>query len=403
MDEMELEESFVEKLSKLMDEVETKPTNQQRLDPVERARRSLNGITAQPDTDRKEEIIPLAGNFTVQDHQYPNWSDLSQSSPLTKNSGEMFILKPRDIPILELESLRGIDAAARLDMFCEKVEQCSGSDETRMQIAKSRVGAELAIFVHNNVKNRTIQTWSELKEFLRSEFAFEVTIDRAWQELESLNYDWAESPQAFTHRFICKHAVIESKFPTERFPDRDKTIKRKLWYGLPAVSRQKLEGFLQEEYPLKKFLDRMERERELLEERSPAQVNVIPKQEMVSEPVAEPVPRQSKELTPKSSKNESNLNKEIWELRKKIKELERRGRKDTQARKAVTPNKQYCSFCRTNSHSLTNCWKKPPPGHCFDCLAFGCRRGNSNCPGRVSPPQKSNNQNKVKSSETANS
>lgn len=104
----------------------------------------------------------------------------------------------------------------------------------------------------------------------------EVTVDRAWQELESLKYDWGESPQSFTHKFICQHAMIATKFPYESFPDRDKTIKRKLWQGLPPSSKEKLEGFLDEGYPLKKFIDRLEHERRILEMSHAPQVNMVP-------------------------------------------------------------------------------------------------------------------------------
>lgn len=70
----------------------------------------------------------------------PNWT-----TPEVKVS----LTKPRDIPVLELHQLQSLDAAARLQMFFELVEQCSPSDATRVQIAKGRVTAELAVLVHS--------------------------------------------------------------------------------------------------------------------------------------------------------------------------------------------------------------------------------------------------------------
>ncbi|KAG0728868.1 hypothetical protein GWK47_031564 [Chionoecetes opilio] len=154
--------------------------------------------------------------------------------------------KPRDSPVLELYQLQGLDAAARLQMFFELVEQCSSSDATRIQVAKGRVSSELAILIHNYQTNQKIETWAALRNLFQTEFATEVSIDRAWQELESMGYDSGESPQAFTHRLICQHAVIATKFPNEKLPNRDKTIKRNLWYSLPPESRERLEGFLDE-------------------------------------------------------------------------------------------------------------------------------------------------------------
>ncbi|KAG0721231.1 hypothetical protein GWK47_046871 [Chionoecetes opilio] len=170
-------------------------------------------------------------------------AQLNQTNPfhtpqLSMNSVKKGLTRPRDIPLLELHQLQGLDATARLQMFFELIEQCSSSDATRIQIAKGRVSSELSILIHNYQTNHKIETWAALRNLFETEFATEVSVDRAWQELEAIGYDWAESPQAFTHRFICQHAVIATKFPNEKFPNRDKTIKRKLWYGLPAVSRE---------------------------------------------------------------------------------------------------------------------------------------------------------------------
>lgn len=57
----------------------------------------------------------------------------------------MSINKPRGIPVLELHQLRGLDAAARLEMFFKLVELCIPSDATRVQIVKGRVSPELAL------------------------------------------------------------------------------------------------------------------------------------------------------------------------------------------------------------------------------------------------------------------
>ncbi|KAG0725463.1 hypothetical protein GWK47_038598 [Chionoecetes opilio] len=197
---------------------------------------------------------------------------------LSTDSVKEGLIQPRDIPVLELHQLQGLDATARLQMFFELIEQCSSSDATRIQIAKGRVCSEFSILIHNYQANHKVETWAALRNLFETEFTTEVSVDRAWQELEAMSYDWGESPQAFTHRFICQHAVIATKLPNEKFPDRDKTLKRKLWYGLPVASREKLEGFLDEGYPLKKFLDRIEHERQILEERPIQSINMIPTQ-----------------------------------------------------------------------------------------------------------------------------
>lgn len=63
-----------------------------------------------------------------------------------------------------------------------------------------------------------------------------VKVDRAWKKLENLRYEWAEVPEAFTNKFICRHDMFLTRFPKEKIP-RDKIIKRKLWHGLPKMSK----------------------------------------------------------------------------------------------------------------------------------------------------------------------
>ena len=143
--------------------------------------------------------------------------------------------------------------------------QCSNDDSKRVQIAKGKVSAELAAHIYNHQTLHGCTTWEALKLLLKSQFSTEVNFDRAWQEIDSECYDWAESPQAFTNDFICQYAILETRFAGEKLPNRDKTIKRKLWQGLTQKSKSRLEGFLDEDYPLNRFIDRVEHERLWLE------------------------------------------------------------------------------------------------------------------------------------------
>ncbi|KAG0724109.1 hypothetical protein GWK47_041311 [Chionoecetes opilio] len=318
-------------------------------------------------------------------------AQLSQTNPfytpqLSMDNKKMGLTRPRDIPILELHQLQGLDATARLQMFFELIEQCSSDDTTRIQIAKGRVNSELSILIHNYQANHKVETWAALRNLFETEFAIEVSVDRSWQELETMQCDWGESPQAFTHRFICQHAVIATKFPSEKFPNRDKTIKRKLWYGLPVPSREKLEGFLDEGYPLKKFLDRIEHERQILEERPIQRINMIPTPK-----------REEKGLNGKGSdkytrcSNPETTEDEVERLKQQVRELKARLAQEKLEKssfhagpsRSETSTHKYCAYCQTQTHNLPECWRIPPLGHCFDCRKPGCRRGNRNCPGRV--------------------
>ncbi len=284
------------------------------------------------------------------------------------------LTKPRDIPILELKHLEGLDAAARLQIFFELVERCSPNDQTRIQIAKERVSTELAVLIHS--KQSTLHTWNDFQFFLRTEFAVDVNVDRAWQELENLTYDCEETPQSFTNKFICQHASLVTRFPNERFPDRDKTIKRKLWNGMPRTSRFRLEGFLEEGYPLPKFIDRLEHERLTLLASSSPGVYRIPKK--TGEDSETPPPSPSPEPVAKG---------EVEELRRELRQLKLLM---TQLKEEPVPPRnhwgdKYCQWCRTRSHNLQECWSKPNTKFCFDCRQSNLQRGHPDCPGHSYP------------------
>ncbi len=120
--------------------------------------------------------------------------------------------KPRDIPILEVNQLQALNATTQLQIFFELVEQCSDDDLRRVQVAKGRVSSELAALIHNHQTRYQCNTWGDLKQLLKTELSTDVNFDRAWQEIDSATYDWAESPQAFTNNFICQYAILETRF-----------------------------------------------------------------------------------------------------------------------------------------------------------------------------------------------
>lgn len=109
--------------------------------------------------------------------------NISNSNPLpTFNSPlerEKHLFKPRHIPRLELYHLQGLDLAASLRMFFAAVEQCTDEDDARVQIAKARVSPELAIMVYCLHRKHWDITWEDKKRNLCSEFAFEMSVDRA--------------------------------------------------------------------------------------------------------------------------------------------------------------------------------------------------------------------------------
>ena len=238
--------------------------------------------------------------------------------------------------------------------------------------------------IHQDLK------WSDLCDLLRTRFAVEVTVDRAWQDLDADQYDWAdESPQAFSNRFVCKYAVLETKFPTERFPDPDKTIKRKIWRGLPRELRERTEGFLEEDYPLEKFMERVGYQRQLWLDGQVSGINSITKHETTEgagKGKAQSRDKEMEELQNKVASLTQNLSQ--LQTRGNVPPLSRPARRTLQPRQTErrwppSNSSRFCAYCQTNTHSLDQCRNAPGPGLCFDCHRANCRRGNPGCPQRV--------------------
>lgn len=304
--------------------------------------------------------------------------------PPSQSLGQTFInMRPKDIPVLELHDLEGLEATGRLNLFFEAVESVTAGDLERIQVAKKRVSYDLALFLQNRQRKGQCNTWEALKTLLRTEFAVELNLDRTWQELESATYDWEDSPQAFTNRLICRYAVLETKFSTEKLPNRDRLIKRKLFQGLPSTVRSRIESFTDTDYPLTLFLDRLEHERQFLLEAKKIPVLHIPQKE--EKPTVSPETK-----PPTSNSNFEKLQGQLEDLSKMMSLMVKPPPPRYSCPKCRTNDHSrsncpspYCPYCRNDSHSLANCTRKPPLGYCFDCRRPNCRRGKPGCPGRT--------------------
>ena len=307
--------------------------------------------------------------------------------------------KPRDIPILELHQLEGLEATAHLQMFMELVEQVAEDDLTRVTVAKSRLGSEIAMLVHNKQQKEKSLTWKRLCKFLQTEFTLDINLDRAWQDLESVQYEWEESPQSFSNRFLCKYAVLETKFPKEKFPSRDKTIKRLIWHGLPRELKERIEGFLDEEYPLTRFLDRVEYQRQMYLQTNPSNVNHIKNKSLKRSapdppsqgPSNHPDPHAPSHLE-KIRQLEEQVNTLTTQLANMQPPMFKTGPQPllppfpppfSPLPRPQLPLRKYCPYCQNHSHNLYECKSAPKDKSCFDCGRQQCRRGNPNCPAKA--------------------
>ena len=269
-----------------------------------------------------------------------------------------FVVKPRDIPVLTLEELEGIEAGGKLAMFIDRVEQVTPDEVIRLQVAKTRLDTKIALLVQNIQNNGGISSWTEFKTFLTTEFAREMTVDRAWQEIENTHYEWETSPQSFVHQISCRYALLETNFPREKFPNKDQITKRKICQGLPPQARGKLEAFLEETYPLKKFLERVEYERQFLVEGPECDLFHVKKKfqtpPQTKTSSQKPLSFSNGETNSRPVKEETRaqpVNPLMWE----VKELARRVDELTKQRSS----RRWCHNCRKDNHNTQECWSRP--------------------------------------------
>ncbi len=145
----------------------------------------------------------------------------------------------------------------------------------------------------------------------------------------------------------------------------------------------RIEGFLDEDYPQDKFVDRVEHQRQWLEATHTPILGRVKLEEKNCPPKHDTQPEtHTVSLNDLSQSNAtSRESSEVNEIKKKIKDLtEQLGKLQTSP---CQPQKEhYCSQCHFHSHNLKECWRKPSRGSCFDCRQYGCWRGNKNCPGK---------------------
>lgn len=280
--------------------------------------------------------------------------DREQVDPPEKFSKPL--LKPRDIPILELKHLSGVEGAGRLGVFLSQVENCSRDTRERQQIVNMRVDAPLAIFVKNILKRGAI-SWETFKTHLTAELT-DQSEERVFDCLNELRYTFDEDPVEFASRVKCKLAMLEIQTESGDMPSPSQLIKKKLLKGMPRESRDRLELYMDENISLHRFMMKLNTERLVVLSQRSDNIRVV-----------EPPPQPVYETPTKNQKLNRTLSQEM-------------NRRDVGLRQ-WSKGEKYCPYCRASNHTVAECYRKPRPGSCYDCLRMGCRRGQLNCPGRI--------------------
>ena len=311
-------------------------TDQRKLSVLEREVDELQRCLQDVLSDRQSRVIP------------PEFSRPSKT-----------FIKPRDIPVLELRQLRGVEGAGRLTVFLSQVESCTTDTDERQQIVQMRVDAPLALFIQN-IRTKERKTWKEFKECLTEELT-DQSEDRIYDSINDLNYNYEEDPIEFASRLKCKLAMLEIKIQTGEIPKVERLIKNKLLKGMPKASRDRLDLYMDDNVSLKRFLNKLETERVVVSAQQQTHETV----RAIEQPV-QPTPGAAA-FPP--TRSQPPRNSRPW-----VNEGMRRARGD---------QGRYCPYCRARNHSVAECRRQPRPGSCYDCLRMNCHRGHPRCPGRV--------------------
>ena len=284
-----------------------------------------------------------------------------KSNPSSKS-----LLKPRDIPVLELDHLQGVEGEGRLKVFFSQVEECSPHERERQKIVMTRVDTKLAVYIQSVWAKQEDLSWKEFKSHLIKELT-DPSYSKILESLNDLQYHYSKDPVSFVTLLKCRMALLEVKSGEEETPDIRKLIKTKILKGMPKDCRERLDMYMDKSIPLKRFMEKIEVERIIAMTRSKEEVYAVRSET--------PMPTQTAVTTstPTAGPHGKNPDKVGYETGSEPK---------VQKSRTWVNQRRYCPYCRSNTHVRANCWRNPPPGSCYDCLRMNCKRGAPDCPGR---------------------
>ncbi len=159
-----------------------------------------------------------------------------------RDTGRKPLLKPRNIPVLELEQLKGVEGEGRLAVFLAQVEDCTKEADERKRIVLARVEAPLAIDVQVVQRERSSITWADFKEHLAKELT-DRNPNNVYDALSCFTYPLDTDPMEFVAQVKCKFAVLGMKGNGSEGLNLNKIIKAQMINSLPRSSRERLELF----------------------------------------------------------------------------------------------------------------------------------------------------------------
>lgn len=110
------------------------------------------------------------------------------------------LLKPGDIPKLQLDELHGVGTGSRPARFYAQVEAYTDGDGTRLVIAQNRMDNDIATIICFEINCGNIFSWLSCKKYRDMNFISISHPSMAWQLMGKETYDFSENSRAFINR-----------------------------------------------------------------------------------------------------------------------------------------------------------------------------------------------------------
>ncbi|MPD03355.1 hypothetical protein E2C01_098988 [Portunus trituberculatus] len=182
---------------------------------VESKEEAINGREIAQLEDEVQHLKGICADLLAMNHQL--WDNRST------HSGKP-LLKPQDIPVLELHGLKG-EGEGNLSVFLTQEGNCSDDNEERQHIVTTQVKPQIAVFVQALQKKHQNMKWDRFKELLTEELT-DRSKDNLFDAISTMKYQLQEDPAEFVANLKCRIASLEVRTNRAEIPDVIKTIKK---------------------------------------------------------------------------------------------------------------------------------------------------------------------------------
>ena len=105
------------------------------------------------------------------------------------------LFKARDIELLKLKDLYGLDADSGKRFFIKQIRQLGGNEVDQVQLALSRMDRELRLFVSTRLDDEPMQTLTMVENILETEFSGPKSLSDSMIQLYARTYDLDKNPR----------------------------------------------------------------------------------------------------------------------------------------------------------------------------------------------------------------